>query len=73
MNPSDVPSGPLLVDTDVVSYLLSAKGPHAGFAQLVRGHVLVISFATVGELLGGAHKAGWGAPRVEQLETRLRS
>lgn len=73
MKASDVPSGPLLVDTDFVSLLMTAKAPYEAFAELVRGHVLAVSFVTVGELLAGAFAARWGQRRLDELEDRLRS
>ena len=72
MTPDNVPSGPLLVDTDVFSILTFPRGRHADFAALVSGHVLALSFATIGELRAGALIAGWGVERQRQLEERIR-
>ena len=73
MNPQDVPAGPLLLDTDVFSYLLAKKGPYEAFERLVDGHPFVISFATVGELRAGAFRAAWGEARTSVLEQRIHS
>lgn len=67
MNPGDVPAGPLVVDTDVLSLIQTRRGRFAEFASLVEGHVLAISSATLGEVLAGAHKAGLGPRRLSAL------
>lgn len=54
MKPAEVPDGPLLVDTDVVSYWVAGADRGGAFAALVEGHELAISFATHGELLANA-------------------
>ncbi|MEX0874889.1 MAG: PIN domain-containing protein [Actinomycetota bacterium] len=61
------------MDTDVVSFLISGKGEHARFGELIRGHLLVVSFATVAELLVGAAIAGWGERKISQLEDSLKA
>lgn len=72
MTPEEVPDGPLCVDTDVFSWLYSGRGRHHDFRQLVDGHLLVVSFATVGELRAGALRANWGERRRGRLEQMLR-
>lgn len=67
----DVPSGPLLVDTDAFSFMLTRRGRHEEFAALVTDHLLALSFATVGELRAGAARARWGPVRLEPLEFRI--
>jgi predicted nucleic acid-binding protein len=63
----------ILVDTDVVSYLGDRKGRHAEWGEVVRDRDAFISFVTVGEILAGGIKAGWG-PRLTTLwESRLRA
>lgn len=71
MNPEEVPAGPLVVDTDVFSWLAWRRGRHEEFGALVQGHVLAVSFATVGELYAGAVNAGWGERRLRALEQVL--
>lgn len=73
MNPEDVPPGPVLVDTDVFSFLLTQRGPFEAFERLLNGHPFVLSFAVVGELRAGAFKAGWGTTRTTALEQRIRA
>lgn len=72
MTPGDVPEGPLCVDTDAFSFMYLRKDPHHAFRELVDSHLLVVSFATVGELRAGAIKARWGEARRASLERVLR-
>ncbi len=73
MSPDEVPHGPLCVDTDVFSYLHLGKGPLLEeFRALIQGHLLVASFATVGELRALPHLANWGERRRDELEQKLR-
>lgn len=73
MNPDDVPSGPVLVDTDVFSFLLTKRGPYESFEPLLEGHPFILSFAVVGELRAGAFKAEWGEKRLSALEERIQA
>jgi predicted nucleic acid-binding protein len=67
VNPEDVPEGPLLLDTDVASFLHTGRNAEP-FKPLVANHLLCLSFATVGELWFGAEHAGWGEKRRAALE-----
>ena len=69
MNPADVPDGPLVVDTDVASWIRTGHQRAEPFKPLLRDRVLCFSFATVGELWAGAENAGWG----ERLRNGLAS
>lgn len=71
MRPEEVPPGPLLVDTDVFSWITWRRGRFAEFDVLVEGHLLALSFATVAELRAGALSASWGKRRWRALETRI--
>ncbi len=71
MNPADVPGGPLLVDTDVFSWITWRRGRYEEFDALIRGHTLALAFATVGEVRAGAVIARWGEQRLRQLEDRI--
>jgi predicted nucleic acid-binding protein len=71
VRPEDVPDGPLLIDTDVFSWITWQRRRHTEFGPLIRGHLLALSFATVAELRQGAIVAGWGDRRREQLEDRI--
>lgn len=72
MTPEDIPPGPLCVDTDVFSLVFTKKGRFEEFWPLLRGRLLAVSFASVGELRAGAAKANWGAARIERQERVLR-
>lgn len=56
-----------MVDTDVFSYLRTQRDRHAEFAELVRGHVLTMSFASYGEILAGGYTARLGSRRMADL------
>lgn len=71
MRPDDVPPGPLLVDTDGFSWITWRRDRSTEFEALIEGHVLALSFATVGELRAGALIAEWGERRRRELEARI--
>jgi predicted nucleic acid-binding protein len=73
MRPEDVPDGPLLIDTDVVSYWLVQTELGKAFSVLVAGHEQAVSFATYGELLANAHKVRWGERRIQALRNQLKA
>jgi predicted nucleic acid-binding protein len=73
VNPDQVPTGPLVVDTDVASWIRTGHENAKAFAPLLRGHVLCLSFATVGELWAGAEIAGWGEKRRAALDSFIRT
>ncbi len=73
MTPADVPDGPLVVDTDIASWLRAGHAHAEPFKPLVRDHVLCLSFATVAELWAGAEIARWGKPRRDGLDAFIRS
>lgn len=73
MKPEDVPAGPLLVDTDVVSYWVLKADQAAAFTELVAGRPQAISFATYGELLAIGHKLTWGERRLNELRAHLKT
>jgi tRNA(fMet)-specific endonuclease VapC len=62
----------ILVDTDVVSYILNRHPLAPVFEKLLIGHTPMISFMTVAELYRGALKKNWGERRIAELETRVR-
>lgn len=50
MTPEDVPPGPVLVDTDVLSWIALGEERGEEFAALLVGHELFTSFITVAEV-----------------------
>jgi predicted nucleic acid-binding protein len=68
---SDIPAGPLVIDTDVFSWISFSRGPYEEFLALVEGHVWALSFATVGEILGLAASRKMGDRRYGELFEEL--
>ena len=62
----------LLVDTDVLSYVVRGQPEANSFAPLLLRREASISFVTVGELFFGAMNANWGKPRITDMEETLR-
>jgi len=63
-----------LLDTDVFSYLMRPEDARAKiYLPHTQHKLLAVCFVTVGELLFGASKRGWGKRRVADLHKRLRS
>lgn len=67
-----MPAGPLLIDTDVFSYVIDHKPLYDQFLPFVRGHPWTLSFACVGEVRGGYLMAKFGERRVAAIEAGLR-
>jgi tRNA(fMet)-specific endonuclease VapC len=63
----------VLLDTNIVSYLLRGHTLAEAYRPILSGNILAISFMTIAELYEGAGRAGWGAPRLASLEAALRS
>lgn len=74
MRAEDVPDLPLIIDTDVASFIHTKRSPADRFKPLLRGHILCMSFATVAELWVGADnpKATWGKLRRDELDRFIR-
>jgi tRNA(fMet)-specific endonuclease VapC len=62
----------ILVDTNVVSYLLNRHTLGTEYERLLIGHTPLISFVTVAEMYRGALKGRWGERRIADLEFHLR-
>jgi tRNA(fMet)-specific endonuclease VapC len=63
----------LLLDTNIVSYEMRGHTLAQVYRPLLAGHILAISFVTVGELLEGAPRANWGKPKMQALETAIQA
>ena len=63
----------IILDTNVVSYLMKGGQLAQDYIPHVRGRLLAITFITVGELYFGAEKANWGKKRRNELEATLRN
>lgn len=66
-------STPMLLDTSVFSLFLKQNDTRAHFyLPLIQGHILAVSFITIGELYRWVYERGWGLRRVQELESRLK-
>lgn len=61
----------LLVDTNIVSYLLKGDSRALLYKPYLQGNELAISLMTVAELLQWSEMQGWGSRRIAQLEEFL--
>lgn len=72
MKPDDVPAGPLLIDTDVATWLLTGVRAAEPWQPFLRGHLLALSFVNVGELLALPLSRGWGSTRMAAWSEAIR-
>jgi predicted nucleic acid-binding protein len=72
MRPADVPAGPILVDTDVATWLLVEAPQATAWVPLLRGHTLVMSFVNVGELLAYPLVKRWQSRRTQAWAEAIR-
>ena len=63
----------VVLDTNVVSYLMKGHELARRYRPAIEGHTLAISFMTVGELYEGALRARWGEEKIEKLKSILRT
>lgn len=63
----------VLLDTDVVSFLLKRDSRLSSYASHIQGRRLALSFMTVAELFQWAAVRHWGPQRVRQLEIDLKA
>lgn len=61
----------LLLDTDVVSFLLKGDSRATTYAPMLQGNRLALSFMTVAELFQWAAVRKWGPRRIARLEQAL--
>jgi len=61
----------LVVDTSVVSYLLKGYSLAPAYWELLRGHLLGVSFMTVAELYRWTLERNWGERRLAALREHL--
>lgn len=77
MRPSDLSSDeeqpPLLLDTNVLTFVTDPRNPHPEWDSIVEGRTPVLSFVTVGEILHGTMSAGWPKARIAAIEARLQA
>jgi tRNA(fMet)-specific endonuclease VapC len=63
----------LILDTNIVSYLLKGNRIAESYRPHLEGHTLAISFVTIGEMFEGAFRARWGEKKIKLLESELRN
>lgn len=64
-------SDSIVLDTDVVSYLLDNDPAADWYRPHLEGKTLVVSFMTVAEMELGAMLANWGEKRLQRLRDHL--
>jgi tRNA(fMet)-specific endonuclease VapC len=62
---------PLLIDTDIASFIFKGSDYAKPYMPLLSGHELVLSFMTVAELFQWAILRQWGDHRLARLEQYL--
>jgi len=63
----------LLLDTNVVSYLMRGHALGRAYRPLLANHALAVSFMTVAELYEGAYRNNWGTAMRHALDKNLAS
>jgi tRNA(fMet)-specific endonuclease VapC len=63
----------IILDTNIVSYLMKGGSLAETYAPHVEGRLLAIAFITVGEMYFGAENKNWGDNKRRKLETTLRN
>ena len=63
----------IILDTNIVSYLMKGGPLAEAYAPHVQGQLLAIAFITVGEMYFGAENRNWGEKKRQELETTLRN
>jgi len=63
----------IILDTNIVSYLMKGGPLAEAYAPHVQGKLLAIAFITVGEMYFGAENKNWGEKKRKELETTLRN
>ena len=64
-------AAPVLLDTNVASFLHGGKPEAALYHHALRGRRAAVSFQTAAELLSGADMRGWGGQRRRGLASFL--
>jgi tRNA(fMet)-specific endonuclease VapC len=67
----DSSSKPVLIDTDVLSYIFNEHSLAANYQQLLEGRQGFVALQTLGEMRFGAFLDGWGTKRLQNLEDFL--
>lgn len=62
----------LVLDTNIVSYLMRGDSRANVYRQHFEGRTLAISFMTVGELYEGAYRRQWSEKKFNSLKDQLK-
>jgi len=62
----------LVLDTNIVSYLMKGHSAASAYRHHLEGKTLAISFMTVGELYEGAYRQGWDDSKREKLKAEIK-
>ena len=65
--------GVLVLDTNIVSYLMRGHSLAESYRSHLEGNTLAISFMTVGELFEGAYRRGWSGDRLNKFREQLKA
>lgn len=68
---ADEDAEPVLLDTDVFSFLLKGSPASDPWVDIVDGKYLLLCFVTVAELLLWAETRRWGQPRRDRLQAKI--
>lgn len=71
MTSGQVVDGPVLVDTDVATWLLSDRQRSEPWLPLLRGRALLLSFVGVGELFALPYARRWQEQRRREWESTI--
>jgi predicted nucleic acid-binding protein len=63
----------ILLDTNIVSFLIKQDSRVKDYAPHLQNHRLAISFMSVAELFQWAYTRNWGESRIRQLEIALKN
>jgi len=61
----------VLVDTDVISYIMKQDTRAPAFIEVLEGKQVCFSFVPVAELYSWAFERAWGSKRIDEMKERL--
>ena len=61
----------LVLDTNIVSYIMKGDTRAAGYRRHLEGKTLAISFMTVGELYEGGYRSRWSENKLRRLRDEI--
>jgi len=73
ITPVNIEANRILVDTDVVSYLLKEDTRAEFFKPYLIHKTVAVSFITVAELYYWAYSRSWGQSRITEMESKIKN